>query len=105
MKNTQGVVTVLITFGTIAESTNCIDQLNIKAKRHEILWNLLLKNFAAVYVLQQSSYSIPHAICPNPKTSRKFALEVRKIDCKFSPVNFALRGNTSQYTWFYDLLN
>ena len=43
-KNTQEAVAVLITFCPFIEIANCRDQLNIKALRHGILWDLLQKN-------------------------------------------------------------
>ena len=41
MRNTQKAVAVSITFCPFIEITNCRNQLNIKALRHGILWNLL----------------------------------------------------------------
>ena len=41
MKNTREAVAVRITFCPFIKIRNCRDQLNIKAQRHRILWNLL----------------------------------------------------------------
>ena len=41
MKNTQEAEAVSITFCPFIEITNCRDQLNIKALRRGILWNVL----------------------------------------------------------------
>ena len=41
MKNTREAAAVTITFCSFIEIKNCKDQLNIKALRYGILWNLL----------------------------------------------------------------